>query len=118
MEASNNPGHAADWAAHWPPVGDDQALALLSSTRRGDDVDTLLANLELLLSIRGRATVVMALLLRSCYHLPLVGAIAVARDVLEREPETVCETFTGVARSGWHGDVWTLLDTARTLSTS
>jgi hypothetical protein len=103
-------------AAYWPLLGDDDAFALLSHVPvNSDDVDTLLGNLELLLSVRGRATVVLALLLRSRYSLPLIGAIAVARDVLEREAESTCEALTGVARSGWHGGVWALLETARTL---
>jgi len=105
--------------AEWPPPLDD--LGVLTAVTSGiivhnqTETAEIIAGLRHELSVRAKAAVALALLLREKQDTPLRALLGTAMDLLEPETDETCENVVGMLRSGWSYGVGELLATSRTL---
>jgi hypothetical protein len=84
----------------------------------GAALDTLLAELDDVLTIRGRARIALARLIAERHRAALPNALTIARDLLEYESDEHCETVFVLLRGGWNDSLGALLHTAHGLDDS
>lgn len=103
----------------WPPPLEDKAvLAALTDgavTRAQTETSEIVSRLRTDLSLRAKATVGIALVLREHQDAPLRALLGTAQDLLGPETEEACENVVGLLRAGWSQGVGDLLAAARSL---
>jgi hypothetical protein len=101
----------------WLPYLDDRGVIAIVTTSSAEttpaDPLALVEYLRKGLSPRFQASVVLALLMRRHYNLPLLPLLLIARDLLDPESVETCENLVGVARGGWSDGAGELLTVAR-----
>ena len=112
-------GDAQDHVMAWPPLLDDaQLLGALTDdgvVHAHCGTAAIVGALRRDLSVRARATVGVALLLREKQDTPLRALLGIAQDLLEPEEEEACENIVGILRDGWTQGVGELLAASRLL---
>lgn len=103
----------------WPPPLDDRSVleALTAGVvlRVQTEVSEVVTRLRPELSVRARATVGVALLLREHQDAPLRALFATAQDLLGPETDETCESVVGLLSAGWSQGVGELLAASRVL---
>lgn len=110
---------AAHLPIEWPPPLDDRAV--LEALTDGDvaaarsGASDIVGHLRADLSVRARATIGVALMLRERQETPLRALLATAQDLMEPETEETCENVIGLLRAGWSQGIGELLAASRSL---
>lgn len=101
-----------------PPLEDHDILAAVTDgvvIRTQTEITDVVARLRPALTVRARATVGVALLLREQQDTPLRALLITAQDLLGPETDETCESVVGLLRAGWVQGLGELLTAARTL---
>jgi len=107
------------YSLEWPPPLEDRAV--IEALTGGDaiealtDITKVVARLRDDLSVRAKATIGVALVLRERQETPLRALLTTAQDLLDPETAETCENVVGLLRAGWSQGIGELLAASRTL---
>lgn len=103
----------------WPPPLEDMVIIEMLTDgavlRAQTATSEIVTHLRRDLSVKARATVCIALLLRERQDTLLRALLGTAQDLLEPETDETCENLIGVLCGGWSQGIGELLAAARAL---